>query len=234
MKWVFDEFSLLCVLIRFLPDYFVKTIEEELGTPEHRAADAVKTMLSALLPGQARSTCKDKIPKIHSSFRCQVVINAILNAQKNRFDKFIKVPEKISPNHNRSRSIGEVEKSSASAELNHRESMSGRTASYSSKESRSAEQKNNSGASGKIEHLKWLRPRFMTIEDIDAAQRRHEMTINFKNGESSHRDGPESREGGSSEVWYEIKDVPNRADVSKYGARRVFSIVKNFCERVVR
>lgn len=46
-----------------MPDFVVKTMEEDLGTPERRATDAVRAMLFALLRGQARSTWKDKIPK---------------------------------------------------------------------------------------------------------------------------------------------------------------------------
>lgn len=109
--------------------------------------------------------------------------------------------------------------------------MSGHKASQSTKESRSAEKSINSVESGKIEHPKWLGHRFMTIEGIDASQRRHEMTTHSKDMESSHRDGTGSREGGSSEVWCEIKYVPKRTDISKYGAWRVFSILKAFMNK---
>lgn len=79
-QWIFDDRSLSRVLCCIFLDNVNKVITEEEGTPEKRATDAMRALIFALLPGKSRSTWREGITNMHSSFRRKIVMNAIFNA----------------------------------------------------------------------------------------------------------------------------------------------------------
>lgn len=64
------------------------------GTIERRATNTMRVLTFALLPGQSRSSWRDRILNFLNSYSLQEVIKATLVAQMNHFEKFLPLLEK--------------------------------------------------------------------------------------------------------------------------------------------
>lgn len=210
-EWIFDADCLSKILRVAVCATVVSIVSEGELDMDALNKEAFHTLMFSLLPGGKSFEWKKGVGQRHSKLRKLVVLNAIVNTQRNRFGKFLDIDcntdvDSNSGDGGTSKNSSKMQKHSSrnsKVELNSTESFSGHR------------------VDGKIEHPKWLKPGFITMDDIEAAQRQHEETLNkSKNGSSFDRSGYHR--------WYDIKEVPNRQDIAKFGAFRIFSLAKAF------
>lgn len=204
VEWIFDEPCLSRIVCLAMSVFVFETATERTAETAKLFKEGFHAIMFSLLPGGKSSEWKQGVGMRHSKFRKIIVLNAVFNAQKNRFGKF-----------------SEDFSSKDSYDFREKRNESQCSIEYNSiRSSVSAKQ-------SKIPHPSWLKDGYITLEDIETAQHQHENTLSRKKGA---KDG--SPQGCYR--WYQVKDVPTRNDIATYGCFRLFSLVKaflNMCRR---
>lgn len=88
VDWIFDEKTLSRFMFVVVPVTVAQICNENNGDVSSLCAEGLNTLMFSILPGGKSKEWKRAVGLRHRKLRKVVVLNAIPNAQKNRFGKF--------------------------------------------------------------------------------------------------------------------------------------------------
>lgn len=206
IEWIFDNNTLSKLLCVATVVTVVSITNENRGTISSRCKEAFHTLMFSIFIGGKAAEWRKNIGLRHSKLRKMIVLNAIVNAQNNRIGKF-NVSDDKADFHEQNISPCAAGSKLERTDLEFRSTERPRDASLLNRT---------------ITQPRWLKEGFVTMKDIEAAQKQHEDVL------SKNKKGIGSIEGQKTNGWYTVKAYPTRSDIATYGSSRLFSLVKAF------